>query len=62
MFTGYIPQRSTHGKKYLIVGQDSVQKIYYSSSSYYSMNHEADKAMDSDKKTSWISKKRKGPH
>lgn len=56
-----IPQRSHKGKGCLIIGSNSIQKIYYSSSSNLSKNHDGRKAIDSDIKSSWISKKG-GPH
>lgn len=56
-----IPHRDTKGKDYLIIGHNSIQKIYYSTSSDFSVNHKGTKAMDSDLKSAWLSK-RGGPH
>ena len=57
-----IPKRGPGNKDYLIVGQNTVQKIFYNTSSNYSINHTGKMAMDSDKKTYWISKKTDEPH
>ena len=48
-------------KDYLIIGQNSMQRIYYETSSSFSEIHGGDKALDSDRNTSWISSKEKGP-
>lgn len=57
-----IPQRQTGNRDYLISGQNTVQKIFYQTSSLYSKNHSGKMAMDSDRETSWISEKSTGPH
>jgi murein DD-endopeptidase MepM/ murein hydrolase activator NlpD len=57
-----IPQRENAGKKYLIFGSNSLQRIYYATSSNFSSNHDGRKAIDSDKNSSWISEEGKGPH
>lgn len=48
-------------KGFLIIGADSVQKIFYTTSSHSGINHDGRKAIDSDKKSSWISGSG-GPH
>ena len=57
-----IPQRENSGKNYIIFGSNSLQKIYYSTSSSFSSNHDGRKAIDSDRRSAWISEKGKGPH
>ena len=52
-----IPQREHSGKKYIIAGHNSIQKIYYSTSSNFSVNHDGRKAIDSDKRSVWLSNK-----
>ena len=62
VFEGYkIPQRDHKGKEYLIIGHNSIQKIFYSTSSDFSANHKGTKAMDSDFRSAWLSE-RGGPH
>lgn len=58
----YQPQRDNSKKESLIFGSNSIQKVYYSTSSHYSVNHDGQKAMDSDKKSAWTSVKGVGPH
>jgi len=50
-----IPQRSVAGKDYIICGNNTQQKIYYTTSSNYSKNHKGEKAIDDDTATSWMS-------
>ncbi|MBN1533084.1 MAG: M23 family metallopeptidase [Spirochaetes bacterium] len=57
-----IPVREIPDREYLISGQNTVQKIYYQTSSRYSRIHSGRMAMDSDRDTSWISEKSVGPH
>ncbi len=57
-----IPERSKSNKQSLIFGSNSIQKIYYATSSKYSVNHDGNKAMDTDKNSSWISNPGVGPH
>lgn len=58
----YQPQRDNSKKQSIIFGANSIQKVYYTTSSQYSINHNGQKAMDSDKKSSWTSVKAVGPH
>jgi hypothetical protein len=44
-------------REYLISGQNSVQKIYYQTSSNFSKNHSGKMAMDDDPDTVWLSEK-----
>ncbi len=53
---------SSDRREYLVSGQNTVQRIYYSTSSSLASTYRGNKAMDSDKKTTWLSKKEKGPH
>lgn len=46
-------------RDYLIIGQNSVQRIYYETSSSFSEIHGGDKALDRDGKTSWVSSNEK---
>ncbi|MCU0822991.1 MAG: peptidoglycan DD-metalloendopeptidase family protein [Spirochaetes bacterium] len=48
-------------KNYLIIGSNTAEKLYYSTDSNFSKNHDGLKAIDSDIKSSWISGN-KGPH
>ncbi len=54
-------EKSHSRRKYLIIGSNSIQKIYYSTSSRFSKNHGGRKAIDSEIKSSWVSGK-EGPH
>ncbi|MBN2041009.1 MAG: M23 family metallopeptidase [Spirochaetes bacterium] len=45
----------------IIIGSDTIQKIKYSTSSTYGINHQGRKAMDSDYNSNWTSDS-KGPH
>ena len=49
-------------RDYLISGQNTVQKIYYQTSSDFSKNHNGRMAMDSDADTSWVSSKTDKDH
>jgi len=49
-------------KGHLIVGQNTVQKIFYETSSSYSSTHEGYQALDGDRKTSWVSSNGNGAH
>ncbi len=51
----------SNNKKCHIIGSNTIEKLYYSTSSNYSKNHDGSKAIDNDNKSSWISGK-KGPH
>ncbi len=57
-----IPKRNKPNRDYIIMGQNTVQRIYFETSSFFSKIHKGDKAMDSDIKTSWVSKNIRGPH
>jgi murein DD-endopeptidase MepM/ murein hydrolase activator NlpD len=57
-----IPVRTIQNYDYLISGQNTVQKIYYKTSSSFSKNHTGKMAMDNDSSTSWVSEKSNGPH
>ncbi|MDY6935171.1 MAG: peptidoglycan DD-metalloendopeptidase family protein [Spirochaetota bacterium] len=56
-----IPQRGNSDKQCFIIGNNTLQKIYYSTSSNYSLNHSGNKAFDNDRKSSWLSQ-RDGDH
>jgi hypothetical protein len=62
MNMGQIPKRNLNTRDYIIAGQNTAQKIYYSTGSSYSKLYSGEKAMDSDTSTSWISKESRGPH
>ncbi len=51
----------SNDKKCHIIGSNTIEKLYYSTSSNFSKNHGGRKAIDSDDKSSWISGKN-GPH
>ncbi len=57
-----IPERKNNRGDYIIVGQNTVQKIRYITSSTFSEIHRGNRALDSDRNTSWISKNGKTPH
>ncbi len=57
-----IPKRNTVDKDYIITGQNTVQKIYYITSSSFGKVFRGDKAIDNDKDTSWVSKKSDQAH
>ncbi len=57
-----VPQRDNSEKRYLVFGSNTLQKIYYATSSNFSNLHEGRKAIDSDKESSWVSARGKGPH
>ncbi len=54
--------RTLMDRDYLIFGQNTLQRITYETSSSFSDIHRGDKALDSDRGTSWTSKKEKTPH
>lgn len=61
--TGYkVPKRNTIHKDYIIAGQNTVQKIFYKTSSSFSETYRGDKAIDNDKNTSWVSLKTNKDH
>lgn len=62
LFNYTMPQRDNSGKKYLVFGSNTLQKIYYATSSNFSNLHEGRKAIDSDRESSWVSERGKGPH
>jgi len=49
--------RNNSGRDYLIFGANTLQRIYYSTSSCFSANHTGRRAMDSNRDTSWMSEK-----
>lgn len=57
-----IPVRARNTNDYLIAGENSLQHIYYSASSSYTKVYKADKALDDDYKTYWVSKKSNTDH
>jgi murein DD-endopeptidase MepM/ murein hydrolase activator NlpD len=57
-----IPMRENRKSEYIIVGQNTVQKIKYRTSSSFSEIHRGNRALDSDRTTSWVSKKSNSPH
>ncbi len=50
------------GSRYLVSGHNTLHRIKYSCSSSFTPTFEGNKAMDSDRATTWLSKKIKGPH
>jgi murein DD-endopeptidase MepM/ murein hydrolase activator NlpD len=57
-----IPVRNNNRGDYIIVGQNTVQKIKYITSSSFSEIHRGNRALDSDRATSWVSKNGNSPH
>ncbi len=57
-----VPVRKNRRGDYLIVGQNTVQKIRYITSSSFSEIHRGNKALDSDMSTSWVSKNGNSSH
>lgn len=57
-----IPTRKNNKGDYIIVGQNTVQKIKIITSSSFSEIHQGNRALDSDRTTSWISRKGNTPH
>lgn len=49
--------KSHKNSGFISIGSNSTQKIYYSTSSKFSENNDGQRAIDNNKKSSWISKK-----
>jgi murein DD-endopeptidase MepM/ murein hydrolase activator NlpD len=57
-----VPVRKNNKGDYIIVGQNTVQKIRYITSSSFSETHRGNRALDSDRTSSWISNNGKASH
>ncbi len=47
----------TERNNYVITGMNSLQKIYYTASTNFSVNHQGDKILDTDPNTGWMSER-----
>lgn len=57
-----IAMKNLDGKESILFGSNSIQRLFFATSSSYSKNHSGRKAIDSDRESSWVSKQGKGPH
>ena len=54
---GQIPKHQVDESRYILNGQNNMQKIYFSTSSVFSSIFEGDRALDDNEATSWVSAK-----
>ncbi len=62
LFICFLTCSAVVNAEYLISGQNTVQKIFYTTSSDFSKTHTGKKAMDSDPQTVWLSEKTGADH
>ena len=58
----FCPYSHADTREYLVTGRNTTQRIYYSTSSDFSKNHNGSMALDNDTRTSWVSEQGSGPH
>lgn len=56
-----ISAQPSNNENYQVIGSNTIEKLCFRTSSSYSKNHEGNKAIDSDRDSSWVSGK-EGPH
>ncbi len=61
MAIGLFQQTRLPARDYFVVGSNSMQRVYYETSSNSSVNHDGRLALDGDTATAWISRKSDGP-
>jgi len=57
-----VPTRNLVQKESVIFGANSIQRLYFATSSSYSKNHDGKKAIDSDRESAWVSQQGHSPH